>query len=251
MLRLLRRRSLAALRREIEPVPPATLAAFLPRWQQVGSSARGVEAVAAALEQLQGVAIPASAWESLVLPARVADYSPAFLDEFCASGEVVWAGSGSIPGGDGWICFAWAETAPLLLPAADPDFAAGPLHQAVLEALAGGQALFFRQLTDLLRPSRPAWRTEADLLAALWDLVWAGLVSNDTLAPVRALLAGGGATRPSRPRRVAVPHPAPPAREPAEPLVAGRRPLGPPIPGRALVPAARPRPQPDPARHRS
>ncbi len=92
VLRLLRRRSLAALRREIEPVPPRALATFLPRWQQVGSSARGVEAVAAALEQLQGVNVPASALERLVLPARVADYSPAQLDELCASGEVVWCG---------------------------------------------------------------------------------------------------------------------------------------------------------------
>jgi ATP-dependent Lhr-like helicase len=105
---------------------------------------------AAAIEQLQGVAIPASAWEHLVLPARVADYSPAFLDEICASGEVVWAGSGSIPGGDGWISFAWAESAPLLLPPTDPDFASGPLHQVVLEALTAGQALFFRQLCDQL-----------------------------------------------------------------------------------------------------
>jgi ATP-dependent Lhr-like helicase len=190
VLRLLRRRSLAALRREIEPVRPEVLAGFLPRWQQVGSSARGVEAVAAALEQLQGVVVPASAWERLVLPARVADYSPAYLDELCASGEVVWAGNGSIPGGDGWLAFAWADSAPLLLPPPDPEFAAGPTHEAVLGALAGGQALFFRQLTEAVGGDPAA---EADLLAAVWDLVWAGLVSNDTLAPVRALLSGTGA----------------------------------------------------------
>ena len=76
VLRMLRRRSLAALRREIEPVPPRMLAAFLPRWHQIGGNARGVDAVAATVEQLQGVAVPASAWERLVLPARVADYSP-------------------------------------------------------------------------------------------------------------------------------------------------------------------------------
>ena len=98
VLRLLRRRSLAALRREIEPVPPGALAAFLPRWQQVGASGRaGWRRVAAAIEQLQGVAVPASAWERLVLPARVADYSPAYLDELCASGEVLWAGAGRDP----------------------------------------------------------------------------------------------------------------------------------------------------------
>jgi ATP-dependent Lhr-like helicase len=191
VLRLLRRRSLAALRREIEPVRPGVLAAFLPRWQQVGSSARGVEAVAAAVEQLQGVAIPASAWERLVLPARVADYTPAYLDELCASGEVIWAGQGSIPGGDGWITFAWAESAPLLLSAPDTEFAAGPVHEAVLAAL-DGQALFFRQLTEAVGGDPGA---ESDTLAALWDLVWAGHVSNDTLAPVRATLAGAGAHR--------------------------------------------------------
>ena len=105
VLRLLRRRSLAALRREIEPVPPRVLAAFLPRWHQIGSwpstqtaGARGTEAVAAALDQLQGAAIPASAWERLVLPARVADYSPAYLDELCASGELLWAGDRFDPG---------------------------------------------------------------------------------------------------------------------------------------------------------
>jgi ATP-dependent Lhr-like helicase len=190
VLRLLRRRSLAALRREIEPVPPAALAAFLPRWQQVGASARGVEAVAAALEQLQGTAAPASAWEKLILPARVADYTPAHLDELCTSGEVIWAGNGAIPGGDGWISFAWAESAPLLLPVPEADFDAGPVQEAVLSALDRGQALFFRQLSDVV-----AGVEDADLLAAVWDLVWAGLVSNDTLAPIRALLAGGGAHR--------------------------------------------------------
>ncbi len=194
VLRLLRRRSLAALRREIEPVAPAVLAAFLPRWHQVtqsGPGARGTEAVAAALEQLQGAVIPASAWERLVLPARVADYSPAYLDELCASGELVWAGTGSIPGGDGWLVFMWAESAPLLLPPPDPDFAASPVHEQLLSALAGPHALFFRQLSEQVEGV-----AEPDLVAALWDLVWAGIVSNDTLAPVRALLSGRGAHKP-------------------------------------------------------
>ena len=116
ILRLLRRRSLAALRKEIEPVPATALARFLPAWHHVGSSARGVEAVAAAVEQLQGLAVPASALERLMLPGRVADYSPAHLDELCASGEVLWAGSGTITGGDGWVTLAFADNAPLLLP---------------------------------------------------------------------------------------------------------------------------------------
>ncbi len=90
---MLRRRSLAALRKEIEPVPPAALARFLPAWQQVVSPGRGVEALSRTIETLHGVSVPASALERLVLPARVADYAPAFLDELCATGEVVWAGA--------------------------------------------------------------------------------------------------------------------------------------------------------------
>ncbi|MDZ5443142.1 ATP-dependent helicase [Micromonospora sp. 4G57] len=220
VLRLLRRRSLAALRREIEPVPPRALAAFLPRWQQVGSSARGVEALAAAVEQLQGAAVPASALERLVLPARVADYSPAQLDELCASGEVVWAGSGAISGGDGWITLAYADAAPLLLPPPDEALTRTPLHDAVLDALADGQALFFRSLSD-----RVGATDDAALAAAVWDLVWAGHLTNDTLAPLRAALGGGGAhrSRPSAPRtryrrpgRVALPSRSGP------PTVAGR-----------------------------
>ncbi|MFR9775467.1 ATP-dependent helicase [Micromonospora sp. MS34] len=220
VLRLLRRRSLAALRREIEPVPPRALAGFLPRWQQVGSSARGVEALAATLEQMQGAAVPASALERLVLPARVADYSPAQLDELCASGEVVWAGSGAISGGDGWVILAYADTAPLLLPPPDEALALTPLHDAVLEALGDGQALFFRSLSD-----RVGSTDDTALAAAIWDLVWAGHLTNDTLAPLRTVLGGGGAhrARPSAPRtryrrpgRVALPSRGGP------PTVAGR-----------------------------
>ncbi|WP_438268498.1 ATP-dependent helicase [Micromonospora peucetia] len=209
VLRLLRRRSLAALRREIEPVPPRALAAFLPRWQQVGSSGRGVEALAAAVEQLQGAAVPASALERLVLPGRVADYAPAQLDELCASGEVLWAGSGAISGGDGWVTLAYADVAPLLLPPPDEALTRTPLHDAVLDALGDGQALFFRSLSD-----RVGSTDDAALTAAVWDLVWAGHLTNDTLAPLRAALGGGGAhrsrptasrTRYRRPGRVALP----------------------------------------------
>ncbi|MEU4421388.1 ATP-dependent helicase [Actinoplanes sp. NPDC024001] len=190
VLRMLRRRSLAALRREIEPVPPAVLAAFLPRWQQVGGNARGVDAVAAAIEQVQGVAVPASAWERLVLPARVADYAAPLLDELCGSGEVLWAGSGSITGGDGWVTLAYADSAPLLLPPPDEEFAATPLHQTILDSLGDGQALFFRSLSD-----RVGSTDDTELAAAVWDLVWAGHLTNDTFAPLRALLGGSGAHR--------------------------------------------------------
>ncbi|MFG3555575.1 DEAD/DEAH box helicase [Micromonospora sp. NPDC047557] len=220
VLRMLRRRSLAALRREIEPVPPRALATFLPRWQQVGSSARGVEALAASVEQLQGAAVPASALERLVLPGRVADYSPAHLDELCASGEVLWAGSGAISGGDGWVTLAYADAAPLLLPPPDEALTRTPLHDAVLDALGDGQALFFRALAD-----RVGSTDDTALTGVIWDLVWAGHLTNDTLAPLRAVLGAGGAhrSRPSAPRtryrrpgRVALPTRSGP------PTVAGR-----------------------------
>ncbi|GIF02834.1 DEAD/DEAH box helicase [Actinoplanes siamensis] len=188
VLRMLRRRSLAALRREIEPVPPKVLAAFLPRWHQVGGAARGVDALAATIEQVQGLAVPASAWERLVLPARVADYAPPLLDELCGSGEVLWAGSGSIAGGDGWVTLAYADSAPLLLPPPDEEFALTPAHRSVLDALDDGQALFFRSLSD-----RVGSTDDTELAAAVWDLVWAGHLTNDTFAPLRALLSGSGA----------------------------------------------------------
>jgi ATP-dependent helicase Lhr and Lhr-like helicase len=209
VLRMLRRRSLAALRREIEPVPPRVLAAFLPRWHQIGGNARGVDALAATIEQLQGIAVPASAWERLVLPARVADYAPPQLDELCAGGEVLWAGSGSIGGNDGWITLAYADSAPLLLPPPDDEAALTEVHQSILDALTDGQALFFRSLSD-----RVGSLNDTALAAAVWDLVWAGQLTNDTLAPVRALLGGSGAhkakapparTRYGRPGRVAMP----------------------------------------------
>ena len=190
VLRLLRRRSLAALRREIEPVSARTLANFLPRWQHIGSAGRGVDAVAAAVEQLQGVAVPASALESLILPARVAGYSPAYLDELCAGGELVWAGAGAIGRQDGWIRLAYADSAALLFPPPDEATALTPLHEAVLAALDDGQALFFRPLAD-----RVGALDDAELTAVLWDLVWSGRLTNDTLAPLRALLGGAGAHR--------------------------------------------------------
>ncbi|MFB9660535.1 ATP-dependent helicase [Glycomyces mayteni] len=196
VLRRLRRRSLAALRKELEPVPPAALAEFLPRWQHVGGKTaeddrlEGIDGLARAIEQLQGASVPASALESLILPSRVADYRPAMLDELTSSGEVLWTGAGSLPGNDGWIALYPAETAPLLLPEPQP-LPATDLHTAVLTALDGGYGLFFRQLADRVREASFATFTDAELTAALWDLAWSGRVANDTLAPLRALLGSG------------------------------------------------------------
>ncbi|WP_245400560.1 Lhr family ATP-dependent helicase [Nocardia albiluteola] len=120
VLRRLRRRSLAAARKDVEPVATAAFARFLPAWQHVGTAElRGVDGVFAVVEQLAGVPIPASAWETLVLPARVRDYTPAMLDELMATGEVVWSGHGSITAKDGWIALHPADQAPLTLPPPD------------------------------------------------------------------------------------------------------------------------------------
>ncbi|MEZ0072280.1 ATP-dependent helicase [Planotetraspora sp. GP83] len=193
VLRLLRRRSLARLRKEVEPVPPEVLAAFLPVWHGIapggrasgGGSARSMDALISAIERLQGAAIPASALETLVLPSRVPGYSPALLDELTASGEVIWAGQGSLPGGDGWVSLYFADTAPLLMhPPAEITMT--PLHEQVLEILSGGGALFFRELSNRL-----AMLDDTVLAAALWDLVWSGRITGDTLAPLRSTLGTG------------------------------------------------------------
>ncbi len=197
VLRMLRRRSLAALRKEVEPVEASALGRFLPAWQHVGGRLRGVDGLLRVIEQLAGAAVPASALERLVLPARVADYTPAWLDELTAAGEVVWVGHGSLPGSDGWVSLHTADTAPLTLPDVDPTFEAGPLHQAIIEALAAGGAYFFRQLADAVGAT-----DDPAVVTALWDLLWAGHVTNDTLAPLRLLIAGGRGAHRGRPTPV-------------------------------------------------
>ncbi len=190
VLRRLRRRSLAALREELEPVPPTALAAFLPQWQHLDTgSLRGVDGLVRAVEQLQGAPVPASALEKLVLPGRVRGYSPALLDELTTSGEVVWAGAGALQGKDGWVSLHLADAAPLLLPPPLP-LELSPLHQAVLDALRGGYGLFFRQIADQVRAAQGE-AGEAQLAEAVWDLAWSGHLTNDTLAPLRSLLGSG------------------------------------------------------------
>ncbi len=185
VLRRLRRRSLAALRHEVEPVDQQTLARFVPVWQHVGGTLRGVDGVASVIEQLEGARIPASAWESLILPARIKDYQPGMLDELSNAGEVLWAGAGTLAGNDGWVSLHLTETAELTLPPPLP-VETTPLQREVLATLAGGGGYFFRQLADAVGS-----QDDAELVTALWDLVWSGLVNNDTFGPVRSLLAGG------------------------------------------------------------
>ncbi|UUU39656.1 ATP-dependent helicase [Streptomyces sp. NBC_00162] len=189
VLRRLRRRSLAALRQELEPVPPTSLATFLPQWQHLGGALRGIDGLARAVEQLQGAPVPASALERLILPSRVSGYSPGLLDELTTAGEVVWAGAGALPGKDGWISLYLADAAPLLLPPPHP-LELSPLHQAVLECLSGGYGLFFRQIAESVRDALPE-TSDIALSEAVWDLAWSGRLTNDTLGPLRALLGSG------------------------------------------------------------
>jgi len=201
VLRRLRRRSLAKLRHEIEPVEPVALARFSAAWQQVspsGRGLRGIDGVLRAVEQLAGAPVPASALEPLVLASRVRDYEPAYLDELTATGEVVWAGHGALPGSDGWVSLHLADQAPLTLP--DPEHEVDDeLERQVLTALAPGGAWFFRQLSDTIGS-----QDDAALSAALWALVWSGRVTNDTLAPLRALTRSG---RPAHRSRQVAPRP--------------------------------------------
>jgi len=200
VLRRLRSRSLAALRHEVEPVAPETLGRFLPAWQHVatgakGSGLRGLDGVLQVVDQLSGVSLPASAWESLVLPARVPDYSPAMLDELTATGDVIWSGTGTLPGSDGWVSLHLADGAQVTLPT-PAGGETDELQREVLAALAGGGAYFFRQLSDAVGST-----DDESLVTAIWDLVWAGQITNDTFAPLRTRVSGGRAPRPRTPTR--------------------------------------------------
>lgn len=198
VLRLLRRRSLATLRSQVEPVSQQALGVFLPRWHGVGpvgrdivsatGDLRGVDGVTRVVEQLAGVVMPASAVETHVLPARVPDYSPAMLDELMTAGQVLWAGHGSLGAHDGMVSLHPADVADLTLPRADvlPD---GPVHAAVLEALAGGGGWLLGPLTAKVSSAVDQAVDEQTVTTVLWDLVWAGLVTNDGWAPLRAWLA--------------------------------------------------------------
>jgi len=210
VLRRLKARAVAALRQQAEPVEPAALARFLPAWHGIGSAGRrphGVAGTLRAVEQLAGFAVPASALERLVLPARVPDYQSAFLDELTAGGEVLWAGAGALAADDGWVALAPATIAPFVLPEPTPLVRPTDLHQAVLDQLAGEAALFFPNLVRALAAASPDGGAsgpvdQSAVLAALWDLVWSGQVTNDTFTPVRTLLAAG---RPTHRAKRAVP----------------------------------------------
>ncbi|MGH2846398.1 MAG: Lhr family ATP-dependent helicase, partial [Thermoleophilaceae bacterium] len=177
VLRRLRRASLATLRREVEPAEQRALARFLPAWQGVD----GTLELREALVPLQGLALAPDVWERDVLPRRTGSYSQAWMDQLCASGELVWVGAGAIGRRSGRVALYFREDARWLGP---PPYRGerpeGPLHDALRERLGAGAAFWTDLLVDM-------GETEpVELQEALWDLAWAGEVTNDAFAPLRA-----------------------------------------------------------------
>ncbi len=190
VLRVLRLKSLARLRKEVEPVEPEAYARFLPAWHQIGTDRKGVEALLEVLEQLQGYPLPISVLESQILPARIKDYDARDLDALLSSGTVLWSGVEAIGQNDGRIAFYMSDQASKLITPPSQIQNPDPLHSKIRETLASSGALFFPQIISAV--GNPFKR---EVLRALWDLVWAGEVTNDTLLPVRALQSHGKRSR--------------------------------------------------------
>jgi ATP-dependent helicase Lhr and Lhr-like helicase len=190
VLRRLRRASLAALRKEIEPADPRAFAVFLAGWQGVDrwssgrlSPAAGIDRLREQLVPLQGLALTPRTWERDVLPRRLGEYAPTWLDALCSSGELVWVGAGALGRADGRVALYFREDAVLLGPPSPPPRKGEPpaeeSHALLRARLEAGSAFFPDLLADL--------RLAPEALAeALWDLVWAGEVTNDAFTPLRA-----------------------------------------------------------------
>ena len=178
VLRRIKRRSLAQLRRQVEPVAPAALARFLPAWHGIDHPRRGLDGVLDAVEQLQGAPLDASALDQEILPARVVDYQPGDLDQLMGAGEIVWRGVESVGPTDGRIALYLTDHFSLLAPPPSP--VEDPLTARIVDLLQQRGALFFDEIAQGLG------EFPGDILDALWQLVWAGQVTNDTLQPLRA-----------------------------------------------------------------
>ncbi len=184
VLRRIRRKTLARLRREIEPVEPRVLGRLLTRWQGVAIPRRGPDALLDAIGILQGAPLPASELEREILAARVANYSASDLDTLMAAGEVVWVGVERIGDRDGRVALYLSENLSMLLPAQAPNL--DPLSERarlVLQVLESRGASFFAELH-----TTSGGGFGGETLDALWELVWTGLVTNDSVHPLRAFL---------------------------------------------------------------
>ena len=199
VLRAIRRKSLARLRKEVEPVEQRTLARLFTRWQGVVQPRRGLDALLDVIENLQGAPLPASILETEILPARLVGYKPADLDTLIAAGEVVWVGFEPIGERDGRIGLYLAEKLPALWPVTqtgDGDAAPSEREDAIVEYLKGHGASFFQELHEGLGGGYPG-----ETLDALWGLVWKGLITNDGMAALRAYCdrpAASGSRKPAR-----------------------------------------------------
>ncbi|MFJ4131454.1 ATP-dependent helicase [Pseudomonas cyclaminis] len=217
----LRLRSLQAAREATRPVPQQAYVRLLlelqglvpealgnaaaPARHAVAGTLEGVGGVARVIEQLAGVPLPASLWESQVLPARVRDYAPGMLDELIAAGTVLWSGHGQLGESDGLVAlhlheFASETLSPL--PGNDSAVNLSKLQQQILSSLANGGAYFVRQLAALAAvglQTEESAPTPSDIHAALWDLAWSGYVTADTWSPLRGYYGGRpkGRSRPA------------------------------------------------------
>ncbi len=201
VLRRLRRRSLAVLRREVEAVDPERLGSFLPMWHGIGNTAPGPVRLPETIRTLQGRAVPASILEHDILSSRMS-YNPADLDLMLASGEVVWIGHGSLGTNDGRMALYFRDHVPLLLDAPAADIAPnGELHTLIRDHLAQRGASFFNDLYVAVGGG-----DQQPVVDAIWDLVWAGEVTNDTLGPLRSFTSSKTRHRSARPNlRLSVP----------------------------------------------
>jgi ATP-dependent helicase Lhr and Lhr-like helicase len=193
VLRMLRRRSLAKLRHEVEPVDQSVLGRFSTTWQGIVKRRHGADALLDAIEQLQGAPLPASIFETEILTARIDLYDPADLDAVTAAGEVVWIGVEPLGERDGRLALYLADHLPRLVPPtlqADRDRELSERESAILEALRSSGASFFGPLHGAVGGGYPG-----ETVDALWNLVWQGLVTNDTFHALRAF------TRARAPRR--------------------------------------------------
>jgi ATP-dependent helicase Lhr and Lhr-like helicase len=195
VLRTLRQRSLARLRHEVEPVEHPALGRLVTAWQGVVRPRTGLDALLDAIEQLQGAALPASVLESAILPARVEGYRPADLDFLMSSGEVVWVGVESLGERDGRVALYLTDHLRLLLPA-PAQISVGEHGHRIVEHLGEAGASFFPAILAACGGGFPD-----EIVQALWDLAWAGLVTNDTFHALRAFVQPPPRTRRERQSR--------------------------------------------------
>jgi len=194
VLKRLKRRSLAVLRSEIEPVEIRALASFEVAWQGISSAPpRGKNALSDSIRQLTGTPIPASTLERDVLAARVADPGTG-IDELMLAGDLVWVGEGALGQRDGRVALYPRESMATLWDGPDQEIDPGDWGDAILETLESGGASFFNDIYNAVGGGDP----EA-LLDSLWELVWSGHVTNDTFAPVRAYVSRRKARSGGRP----------------------------------------------------